>query len=87
MLSGTAVRNLKGEQGGLYITDTALHSQPTGRAWDAIFAHSAVVIAVAVSPNIAGTLTSVALPAGAVWYGRFTAITLTSGQVTAYNAI
>lgn len=87
-LAATNIRNLKGERGGLYITDTALHTYaPTNnaKAWDAIYAHTATVIATAVSPNITGTLTGVAIPAGSVWYGRFTAITLTSGTVTAYN--
>lgn len=73
--------NLKGEKGGLYITDTAAH---VGR-FDAILVHEAAVAAV-VSENITGTLSAVVLPAGMVWYGKFTSITLASGKVTAYNA-
>ena len=78
----TKSRNLKGEDGGIYITDTSAH---TG-SFDAILAHEATVINTATSSNITGTLTTVALPAGFVWYGKFSSITLTSGKVTAYNA-
>lgn len=76
------VNNLKGERGGIYITDTAAH---TGQ-FEAILVHEAAVAAL-VSSNITGTLSAVVLPAGMVMYGNFTSITLASGKVTAYNAI
>lgn len=90
-LAATNIRNLKGERGGLYVTDTALHTFAPSNAlgskcWESIYAHTAAVVATAVSPNITGTLTAVAIPAGSTWYGRFSAVTLTSGTVTLYNA-
>lgn len=75
------VNNLKGEYGGLYITDTAAH---TG-SFEAILVHEAAVAAL-VSPNISGTISAVPLPAGMIYYGKFTSITLASGKVTAYNS-
>ena len=83
----TKVANLMGEGGGLYITDTSAHATTGSVQFCAILAHEATVIATATSPTVAGTLTTVAIPAGAVWYERFTSITLTSGKVTAYYAI
>ena len=74
------ITNLKGEAGGLYITDTNEH---TG-AFDAITALEAAS-ATLVSPNISGTLTTVPIPAGCTIYGRYTSITLASGKVIAYN--
>lgn len=85
-LASTKVFNLKGEYGGKYVTGTAANTRTDGKCWDAILAHEATVIASATSNNITGTLTSVPLAAGQVWYGKFTAFTLTSGKVTAYNA-
>ena len=78
---GSDVTNLKGEDGGLYITDTAAH---TGD-FDCIIAHEAAVAAL-VSSNIDGTLTAVVIPAGLAIFGRFSSITLASGKVMAYYA-
>lgn len=51
-------------------------------AW--VFAHSASELNID-SVGIAGTMTAVALPAGATYRcGRATAITVNSGEVTAY---
>lgn len=50
-----------------------------------IFAHSAAVLNLT-SSTITGTLTSVEIPAGAYYRGRFSSITITSGKITAYNA-
>ena len=83
----TKIANLMGEGGGIYITDTSAHTLTGTQMFCAILAHEATVIATATSPTVTGTLTTVAIPAGAVWYGRFTSITLTSGKVTAYYAI
>ncbi len=75
---------------GLYVTDTAAHAASGGTTvsgvWRRLFAHSATVVATATSSTIAGTLTSVAIPAGATWYGKFSTFTLTSGAVTAYES-
>lgn len=73
--------NLKGEQGGIYITDTAAHVGD----FEAILVHEAAVAAL-VSSNITGTLSAVVLPAGMIMYGKFSSITLASGKVTAYNS-
>lgn len=82
MASRIRVSNLQGENGGIYITNTSLNT--FSRPVSAIYAHSATVIATAVSYNVTGTLTTVAIPAGSVWYGSFSAVTLTSGKVTCY---
>ena len=76
------VTNLKGDGGGIYITDTAAHVG----VFDCILVHEAAVAAL-VSDNITGTLTAVVLPAGIAYFGRFTSITLASGKVTAYTKI
>lgn len=81
-MNNVKVRNLKGENGGVYIADTAAHAGD----FDAIFAHEAAVIEALVSSNIAGSLAAVKLPAGATWFGRFSSVKLTSGSVTAYTA-
>ncbi len=82
-MANSNIRNLKGENGGIYITDTNAH---TGD-FDAITALEVAVIATLVSDNISGTLTSVPLPAGVTIYGRFSSIDLASGKVIAYNRI
>jgi cation transporter-like permease len=73
-------RNLKGEYGADYYADTSAH---TGD-WEAIQALEAAVAAL-VSTNVAGTLSAVPIPAGAIIFGRFTSITLSSGKVIAYR--
>ena len=78
---GSDVTNLKGEDGGLYITDTAAH---TGD-FDCIIAHEAAVASL-VSATVDGTLSAVVLPVGLPIFGRFTSITLASGKVMAYYA-
>jgi hypothetical protein len=75
------ITNLKGDRGGIYITDTSAH---TGD-FDAITALEATVVAELVSNTITGTLTSVPIPSGATIYGRFSSIDLASGKVFAYN--
>jgi hypothetical protein len=80
MRPNVQVKNLKAENGGVYINDTAAH---TGD-WDSIFCHTLAVGAF-VSDNVTGAVTSVTIPAGAVWFGHFTSITLVSGTVTANN--
>lgn len=76
------VKNLKGENGGVFINDTAAHAGD----FDSIFCHAAAVANIT-SPNITGTTTAVPLPAGSVYFGQFSSITLASGSVTAYNRV
>lgn len=80
------VVNLKGEGGGKYAT-TGTITPATGYTYfDAIYAHTAASVN-ATSANITGTLTSVAIPAGSVWYGWFSSITVNSGSITAYHKL
>ena len=69
---------------GQYVTNTSATTPAVGLYFRRIFAHTATVVATATSGSIAGTLTNVAIPAGATWSGVFTSFTLTSGTVTAY---
>lgn len=69
--------------GGQYFSDTSAHAGN----WGAIFAHSAAVVGTATSEarnGMAGTLTSVAIPAGVTWFANLSTFTLASGAVTAY---
>ena len=74
-----ANRQLSGEYGGLYIADTSAN---TGN-WQEIYAVTNTVIASSTS-NITG-LSGVTLVANQSIRGVFTAFTLTSGSVVAYN--
>ncbi len=78
-MSPVKVVNQKGELGGKYLAGAGTH---TGDI-DAIFAHEDSVVSV-VSTNITGTLTSVPIPKGAYWVGRFTSVTWVSGKITSY---
>lgn len=69
---------------GQYVSGTSATTPAVGLYFRRIFAHTATVVATATSPSITGTLTAVAIPAGATWSGVFTGFTLTSGAVTAY---
>ena len=80
MHSLTNVGNLKGEKGGIYISDTSAHAGE----FDSIQGLTAAVAAL-VSSNITGTLTAVSIPAGSIIFGNFSSITLASGSVMAYN--
>lgn len=80
-MSPTKIKNLKGEKGGIYITDTSAHVGD----FDSIQALEATVCDL-VSATITGTLTSVPIPAGSIIFGKFTSVTLASGKVIAYNA-
>lgn len=79
---GANIRNQKGDFGGVYIADTVVRNG----TFDGYLALTATVIATLVSSNISGALTAVAVPAGTILQGHFTAITLTSGTGIAYNA-
>lgn len=77
----SVVSNLKGEGGFVRINDTSTH----GGVFDSIQANADTVIAALVAPNCSGDLTAIPMPAGAIIQGKFTSITLTSGDVMAYN--
>lgn len=82
MSAKVAGKSILAETGGKYIADTATHAGD----WMAITALTATVFAAGTtSTTITGTLTSMALPAGATLWGRFNAIKLTSGTIIAYN--
>ena len=84
MSGPSRVTNLKGESGGTYKNGSGALSIDAGRRLECIVAHAATVLSSVTAANIAGTLTNVNLPAGMVWYGKFTAATLSSGEVTGY---
>ena len=83
MATRVKVTNLQGELGGQYATTGTITPTVTERPFSAIFAHAAASVT-CTSNNITGTLTTVAIPAGATWYGQFSSITVNSGSVTAY---
>jgi hypothetical protein len=77
-----------GQLGSDFINDTAAH---TGQ-WGIIYCISACTFSTLTSGNrtsgsvvMTGTLTDITLAAGMLIYGYFTAITLGSGKVIAYN--
>lgn len=77
------ITNLKGDAGGIYITDTSAH---TGE-WDTIIAHEAAVANI-VCVGTSGTLTAVVLPVGVPFFDKLiTSITLASGKVMAYKKV
>ena len=69
--------------GGVYITDTTVHTGQFG----AITALAAASVDLVTTQNgiWQGTTTSVPIPAGTTIYGNFTSITLASGKVIAYH--
>jgi hypothetical protein len=54
--------------------------------WSAIQCLTETTFTTLTGYSLDGTWTGVAFPAGTVIYGNFTAFTLTSGSVIAYNA-
>lgn len=72
--------SLSGEYGGTYFSDTSAH---TGN-WSRLQCLTACTFS-AITGNIASFPTAVAIAAGTVIQGRFTALTLTSGTLIAYN--
>jgi len=77
------VVNQMGEGGGQYSTGTSALTPPTGKLIVGIYAHTASSVA-AVSANISGTLSAVAIPAGSSWLGQFSSVTPASGTLTVY---
>lgn len=73
----------KGQFGGVHeVGTTAI----TG-VWIKILCLTATTFATLTSNITGDALTGIAHPAGTILYGRFTAITLTSGEIIAYNAV
>lgn len=90
IMTHTKIENQMGQNGGIYVTGTGAN---TGE-FCAIQALEATVIASLTSvayetdkSALTGTLTSIPVPAGVAIYGNFTAFTLTSGKVIAYNRV
>ena len=73
-----------GSLGGQYIADTDATTPATGFKFVAIQVITACTITLV--GNITG-ITTVALPAGTIIYGRYTSLTLASGSVIAYNGV
>ena len=78
-----------GQLGSAFINDTSAH---TGQ-WGIIQCIAACTFTTLTSGNgnngsplMSGTLSSVTMAAGMIIYGYFTAITLATGSVIAYNA-
>lgn len=79
------VRNLTGEHGIIYKTAAAALTIPTGRRVVAIYAHSAAAVSVTLANAVnSDASTAVAIPAGSTWIGLCSAVTLSSGVITAY---
>lgn len=79
------VTNLQGEGGFVYKSGAGALAIPEGRFVKALEAHSDTVVSSAVSPKAYGdALANVNRPKGSVWFGEFTSITLSSGEVTGY---
>lgn len=79
------VRNLTGENGIIYKTSAAALTIPTGRRVVAIYAHAAASVSVTLANAVnSDASTAVAIPAGSTWIGACSAVTLSSGSITAY---
>lgn len=78
-MRSSKIKNLKGEAGSVYITDTTAHIAN----FDTVVALSAAVAAIEAT-NISGDLTAMVLPVGVPIYGKITKVTLASGKVMAY---
>jgi hypothetical protein len=77
------VANLQGESGITFINDT---SAKTG-SWSAIQCITACTFSVLTcKENNGADMASIVLAAGATIYGHFSAITLATGSVIAYNS-
>lgn len=72
-----------GEYGGVYYADTSAHTHTKG-GWNVIQMVTDTVFS-SVTSNITSFPTAVTFAAGSYVYGVFTAFTLTSGSVIAYN--
>jgi len=76
-----------GQLGSTYESGTTVLTAETGRFWGKIYCVTATVFTTLTDAGRDGdTFTGVSHAAGVVIYGRFTAITLTSGSILAYKA-
>jgi hypothetical protein len=73
-----------GSYGGKYIANTNATTPDAGRRFVAIQVITDCVITLV--GNITG-ITTVALTAGTIIYGRYTSVTLASGRVIAYQGV
>jgi hypothetical protein len=74
--------NLKGENGGVYISGT----ETVNGDFDTILCLAQAVADLTASNLTGDSLAAVEIPAGLVLWGKFTAITLASGAVIAYKS-
>ena len=81
-MSSVNIGNLAGSNGGKYVADTTAQ---TG-TWFAIICIADCAFT-ALTSNITGLPNNLTLTAGQAVYGTFTAFTLASGSVIAYNKI
>jgi hypothetical protein len=83
--SSGKVRNLLGEDGIIYKSAAGALTIPTGRRVKAIYAHAASVVVPTLSNEEAGdTPSAVNVPAGSTWIAWCSALSVTSGEITAY---
>ena len=72
-----------GENGGVFVNNTATNAAPFGKSFHAINCITDTVFS-AIVDNISGPMTGVTFPAGTILYGICTSFTLQSGSVIAY---
>lgn len=82
MTGAIPATGLMGERGGTIIANT---NEVTGDFNCLYPITETVVDAMTLNSSFTGSMASVTLAAGVPFYGRFTAITLTSGTAIAYN--
>lgn len=78
-----AIAGVFGENGGTIVTNT---SQVTGD-FNCVYPIEDSVISSCTTPDFAGSLNGLTLKAGIPFYGRVTALTLTSGKVVLYKPV
>jgi hypothetical protein len=79
------IRNLSGENGLIFKTAAGALTIPTGRRVIAIHAHSVAVVNVTLANAVNSDASSaVPIPASDTWIASCSAVTLTSGVITAY---
>ena len=79
-----------GGKGFVVIGDTAAHTPPTGQCFRALHCITATIFAAFVADStapITGSFIGTSHAAGFWLFGKFTSITLTSGDVYAYKGL
>ena len=82
--------NLRGEQGGEYISDTAVHTPPAGTSnWVCALAVTTCVVSTITQPRFDNTLAlaGATINAGQAIFGPITSITLGSGIMQMFNFV